>query len=280
MAEPLYKKNREFLELLQELDKPVPNFKQIDLLLSLVPPIILSDAILDDIHFAYTIDYYLRYSSESTVKKILQNAFFSQSALIELFSVQMNTYHKAILQEKKPVELLSSYWNYLSRAEYAVLFKNLISQSSDIEMIKDLLPKVDIVLLRIMTSSGSMPNEKMLNFFKKIGADIQKLAAKDMNLYDYAYDLANDLSDKEFLKYLDNYTNVFVQLRVVSGFVESVETIVKESGNPPSYVEFMELCSTIPHDSLVAALQIFQERNYLSSNEASSISDTYLKSKQ
>ena len=280
MAEPLYKKNREFLELLQELDKPVPNFKQIDLLLSLVPPIILSDAILDDIHFAYTIDYYLRYSSESTVKKILQNAFFSQSALIELFSVQMNTYHKAILQEKKPVELLSSYWNYLSRAEYAVLFKNLISQSSDIEMIKDLLPKVDIVLLRIMTSSGSMPNEKMLNFFKKIGADIQKLAAKDMNLYDYAYDLANDFSDKEFLKYLDNYTNVFVQLRVVSGFVESVETIVKESGNPPSYVEFMELCSTIPHDSLVAALQIFQERNYLSSNEASSISDAYLKSKQ
>jgi len=280
LTEPIYKKNKEFLELLRELNKPIPNFKQVDQFLSLVPPIILSDAILDDIHFAYTIDYYLRYSSEMTVKKILQNAFFSQSALIELFSVQMNTYHKAILQDKKPVELLSSYWNYLSKAEYAVLFKNVISQSSDIETIKDLLPKVDVVLLRIMTSSGSMPNEKMLNFFKKIGDDIQKLAAKDMNLYDYAYDLANDLSDQEFLKYLDNYTNVFVQLRVVSGFVESVENLVKESGIPPSYVEFMELCSTIPHDSLLAALEIFQEKNWLSSNEAISISNALLRSNQ
>jgi hypothetical protein len=262
-----------------EINKPIPNFKQIDHALSKVAPIIVSDAILDDVHFAYTIDYYLRYSSESTVKKILQNAFFSESALIELFSVQMNTYHKAIIQEKKQVELLSSYWNYLTKAEYAVLFKNLLSQSNDIETIKDLLPKVDILLLRIMTSTGSMPNDKMLNFFKKIGDDIQKLAAKDMNLYDYAYDLANDLSDKEFLNYLDNYTNVFVQLRVVSGFVESVENIVRDSGNPPSYVEFMELCSTIPHDSLQAALEIFQEKNWLSSNEAISISDAYFKTK-
>ncbi len=279
MTEPIYKRNKEFLELLEEINKPIPNFKQIDQALSRVPPIIVSDAILDDVHFAYTIDYYLRYSSESTVKKILQNAFFSQSALIELFSVQMNTYHKAIIQEKKQMELLSSYWNYLTKAEYAVLFKNLLSQSNDIETIKDLLPKVDVLLLRIMTSTGSMPNERMLNFFKKIGDDIQKLAAKDMNLYDYAYDLANDLSDKEFLNYLDNYTNVFVQLRVVSGFVESVENIVRDSGNPPSYVEFMELCSTIPHDSLQAALEIFQEKNWLSSNEAISISDAYSKTK-
>jgi hypothetical protein len=101
-----------------------------------------------------------------------------------------------------------------------------------------------------------------------------------MNLYDYAYDLANDLSDTEFLRYLDNYTNVFVQLRVVSGFVESVENLVKESGNPPSYVEFMELCSTIPHDSLLAALEIFQEKNWLSSNEAISISNALLKTIQ
>jgi hypothetical protein len=279
LTEPIYKRNKEFLELLEEINKPIPNFKQIDQALSRVPPIIVSDAILDDVHFAYTIDYYLRYSSESTVKKILQNAFFSQSALIELFSVQMNTYHKAIIQEKKQMELLSSYWNYLTKAEYAVLFKNLLSQSNDIETIKDLLPKVDVLLLRIMTSTGSMPNERMLNFFKKIGDDIQKLAAKDMNLYDYAYDLANDLSDKEFLNYLDNYTNVFVQLRVVSGFVESVENIVRDSGNPPSYVEFMELCSTIPHDSLQAALEIFQEKNWLSSNEAISISDAYSKTK-
>ena len=44
-----------------------------------------------------------------------------------------------------------------------------------------------------------------------------------MNIYDYAFDLAVANSDDDFLAFLDEYTVVFVQLRLVSSFVDEIE---------------------------------------------------------
>ena len=72
--------------------------------------------------------------------------------------------------------MVSSYWTTLSKAEYAILFKNLISRTSSIQVTKTILSKVDLVYLRMMTSSGSIKSERILNFFKKLGPEIQKFA--------------------------------------------------------------------------------------------------------
>ena len=50
-----------------------------------------------------------------------------------------------------------------------------------------------------------------------------------MNIYDYAFDLAVANSDADFLAFLDEYTVVFVQLRLVSSFVDEIESEINQN---------------------------------------------------
>jgi hypothetical protein len=142
MKTDLVKDNPYYKALDEELTRPIPNFKRIEEAISNIPPAILSMAILEDVGFTYLIDYYLRHMDLQIVKKILQNPMFSHDALVELFYCQVTAYHKAILQKKPLPEMVSSYWTTLSKAEYAILFKNLISRTSSINVTKTILSKV------------------------------------------------------------------------------------------------------------------------------------------
>jgi hypothetical protein len=144
---------------------------------------------------------------------------------------------------------------------YAILFKNLISRTSSIQVTKTILAKVDLVYLRMMTSSGSLKSDRVLNFLKKLGPEIQKLAAQDMNIYDYAFDLAVANSDADFLAFLDEYTVVFVQLRLVSSFVDEIESeIKKNAGHKLPYFQILQISTHIPTDCLKLSLEVFSRK--------------------
>jgi len=274
MKTDLVKDNQHYRILDEELMRPIPNFKNIEEAISNIPPAILSMAILEDVGFTYLIDYYLRHMDVQIVKKILQNPMFSHDALVELFYCQVTAYHKAILQKKPLPEMVSSYWTTLSKAEYAILFKNLISRTSSIQVTKTILAKVDLVYLRMMTSSGSLKSDRVLNFLKKLGPEIQKLAAQDMNIYDYAFDLAVANSDADFLAFLDEYTVVFVQLRLVSSFVDEIESeIKKNAGHKLPYFQILQISTHIPTDCLKLSLEVFQERGWINANENKAIQE-------
>ena len=274
MKTDLVKDNQHYKILDEELMRPIPNFKNIEEAISNIPPAILSMAILEDVGFTYLIDYYLRHMDEQIVKKILQNPMFSHDALVELFYCQVTAYHKAILQKKPLPEMVSSYWTTLSKAEYGILFKNLISRTSSIQVTKTILAKVDLVYLRMMTSSGSLKSDRVLNFLKKLGPEIQKLAAQDMNIYDYAFDLAVANSDDDFLAFLDEYTVVFVQLRLVSSFVDEIESeIKKNAGQKLPYFQILQISTHIPTDCLKLSLEVFQERGWINANENKAIQE-------
>ena len=274
MKTDLVKDNQHYKILDEELMRPIPNFKNIEEAISNIPPAILSMAILEDVGFTYLIDYYLRHMDVQIVKKILQNPMFSHDALVELFYCQVTAYHKAILQKKPLPEMVSSYWTTLSKAEYAILFKNLISRTSSIQVTKTILAKVDLVYLRMMTSSGSLKSDRVLNFLKKLGPEIQKLAAQDMNIYDYAFDLAVANSDADFLAFLDEYTVVFVQLRLVSSFVDEIESeIKKNAGHKLPYFQILQISANIPTDCLKLSLEVFQERGWINANENKAIQE-------
>ena len=274
MKTDLVKDNQHYRILDEELMRPIPNFKNIEEAISNIPPAILSMAILEDVGFTYLIDYYLRHMDVQIVRKILQNPMFSHDALVELFYCQVTAYHKAILQKKPLPDMVSSYWTTLSKAEYAILFKNLISRTSSIQVTKTILAKVDLVYLRMMTSSGSLKSDRVLNFLKKLGPEIQKLAAQDMNIYDYAFDLAVANSDDDFLAFLDEYTVVFVQLRLVSSFVEEIEAEMKRnSGNKLPYFQILQISANIPTDCLKLSLEVFQERGWINANENKAIQE-------
>ncbi|HRG44738.1 MAG TPA: hypothetical protein PLX69_02500 [Leptospiraceae bacterium] len=274
MKTDLVKDNQHYKILDEELMRPIPNFRNIEEAISNIPPAILSMAILEDVGFTYLIDYYLRHMDVQIVKKILQNPMFSHDALVELFYCQVTAYHKAILQKKPLPEMLSSYWTTLSKAEYAILFKNLISRTSSIQVTKTILSKVDLVYLRMMTSSGSLKSDRVLNFLKKLGPEIQKLAAQDMNIYDYAFDLAVANSDADFLAFLDEYTVVFVQLRLVSSFVDEIESeIKKNAGHKLPYFQILQISTHIPTDCLKLSLEVFLERGWINANENKAIQE-------
>jgi len=123
-----------------------------------------------------------------------------------------------------------------------------------------MMTKVDIVHLKMLAKSGSEISDRMLSFFKKMGSGIKDIAAKDMSIYDFAFNLAVDKSDMEFLAIMEEYASLFVQLRVVSFFVEEVEKEIKQKGLSPSYIYFMELCNSIPKDTLKLTMDAFVEK--------------------
>lgn len=274
MKNNLVTNNQHFKILDEELTRPIPNFKNIQEAIRNIPPAILSMAILEDVGFTYLLDYYLRHIELPIVRNVLQNPMFSHEALVELFYCQITAYHKAILQKKPLPELVSSYWTSLSKAEYAILFKNLVVRTSSIQITKTILSKVDLVYLRIMTSTGTIKSEKILNFFKNLGPEIQKLAAQDMNIYDYAFDLAVANSDDEFLAFLDEYTVVFVQLRLVSSFIDEIEAEMKKNnGLKLPYMQILQIATNIPLDCLSISLNVFLEKGWINANESKAIEE-------
>ncbi|MCB1177786.1 MAG: hypothetical protein KDK36_09425 [Leptospiraceae bacterium] len=275
-----YRQNPEYQKLDALLVRTIPNFKDIEEALNHVPPVIISSAIINDVGFTYLLDYYLRYVSANTVCKILQNPMFEKEALMELFYCQVTNYHKAILQKKPVPELISSYWTYLSKAEYAILFKYLLLETRDTDATKSILRNVDILHLKMMTSSGSIPSDKVLGFFKRLGSEIQKIAAQDMQVYDFVFELATTNSDEDYLAYLEEYTALFVQLRVASFFTEDIEKEMKKSERKLTYLEILEKVANIPHDSQEISLQIFKERGWISPQEAQTIKEFYDKPKK
>ena len=272
----ILKNNSAFQNLNLELSRPIPNFTSIEKAIQVTPPAIIALAIEEDVGFTYLLDYFFRHIHPETVRSILQNPMFTHSAMIELFYCQITSYHKAILQKKPPPELFSSYWSNLTKAEYAILFKSLIQRTSDFGINKIVLSKIDLVYLRMMTKSGALNSEKVLQFFKSLGTDLQKFAAKDIHIYDFALDLAVTNSDEEFLKFLDDYTIMFVQLRLVSTIVEEIENEIKKNkGIRLSYMQILQLCANIPLDCLKITLDILEEKKWISSSENKSILEHY-----
>ncbi len=267
--------NPAFNRLDAELVRPIPNFKNIEDALFEVPPVLVAQAILNDVGFTYLLDYYLRYMSKNTVQKVLQNPLFEKDALMELFYCQVTAYHKAILQKKPTPELISSYWTYLSKAEYAILFKHLLLRTNDTDATKTILRNVDLLHLKMMTNSGSIPSQKILEFFKRLGPEIQKIAAQDMNIYDFVFELATNNSDEDYLHYLEEFTAIFVQLRVASFFTEEIEKTIRLQNRKLTYVEILEQCVGIPRDSLPISMQIFQEKGWITEQEGISIMEFY-----
>lgn len=257
------------------MTKPIPSFKEIETTLDKTPPAVLSAIVLEDVGFTYLLDYYLRFVNSKIVRKILQNPMFAPEALIELFSCQITNYHKAIILRKPPPELLSSYWSELEKPQYLIIFKFLIKSTTDFRFSKVIFEKIDLIHLKMMTSSGAIKSENVLRMLKDFGSEFGKIATQDINLYEYAFNLAMNQSDVEFLEFLDQYTVLFVQLRAAMNFVEELEKETQKTGNPPTYSQVFTTCNHIPLDTLKVALELFEQKGWINSTENKNIEEYY-----
>ncbi|MCG9875056.1 MAG: hypothetical protein MH321_09745 [Leptospiraceae bacterium] len=268
-----------FSELLELVYAPLPKLKQIEKTIELVHPATISTEIEKNVGFAYMMDYYFRIIDLNLVKSILQNPLFSHEALTELFYCQITSIHKAKLLKRPIPELISSYWKSLSKAQYAILLKDSIHRTYNLGPAKDLLSKIELVHIKLLTGSGGVSANRMLNLFKSLGSDIKKVFSEDMNIYDYAFDLAVEQSDNDFLAFLEEYTILFVQLRIVSSFTSEMESLIQKNGGRLNYSEVFQFFSNIPLDAIELTLEIFQDKNWLKKSEADLILESYLAKK-
>lgn len=263
-------------QLIRLVYEPVPKFKEIEKVLDGVHPATLSLEIEKDVGFAYMMDYYFRVVDSFVVKKILQNPLFTEKALTELFYCQITAMHKSRLLGRQMPELISSYWKLLSKAQYAILLKNTIQRTWNLEPAKNLLSRVDLIHIKMLTGSGGVESKKFLHLFKELGSDIKKVFSEDMNLYDYAFGLAVEESDHEFLGFLEEYTMLFVQLRIASGFTDEMEKVVADNqGKKPDYPTLHRFFAHVPPDSLEVTLEIFYDRGWVSDQEVQLILESY-----
>lgn len=254
----------------------VPKLKQIEKVLDEIHPGALSVEIEKDVGFAYMMDYYFRIIDPQVVKKILQNPLFSQEALTELFYCQITAIHKSRLLKRPQPELISSYWKLLSKAQYAILLKSTIQRTQNLEPAKNLLGRVDLIHIKMLTGSGGVESSRILQLFKSLGSDVKKIFSEDINLYDYVFGLAVDQSDLEFLGFLEEYTMLFVQLRIASGFADEMEKTIQKNGKLPAFGEIYQFLSNVPPDSLPVTLEIFLDKKWITPQESANILETFL----
>jgi|JI8StandDraft_1071087.scaffolds.fasta_scaffold00203_21 hypothetical protein len=268
--------NRDNLQSLKDLlYESVPKLKLIQVALSEIHPGILAVEIEKDVGFAYFMDYYFKLLDKFTIRAIFQHPSFSQEALTELFYCQITAIHKAKLLNKPIPELFSSYWSYLSKPQYAALLKNTLSRTWNLEPAKALLSRIDLVHIKMLTKSGTIDEMNILNLFKSLGSDIKKVFSEDINLYDYAFGLAADASDIEFLNFLESYTMLFVQLRIASSFVIEIEKLMETKGEKLSFPELFKFFANVPKDTIEVCLEIFSDKGWLSKNESEKIFNSY-----
>lgn len=270
-------KNDIFKELDELLTSPIPNFKKIEDALRKIPPAFIAFEIQENVGFTYLLDYYLRHIDFHLVQSILQNPLFTHDALIELFYCQITAYHKAILQKKACQSLSETYWSCLSKAEFAVIFKNIHSRPSNLPITKLLLEKVDSDHIKLMLATGSLKSHKMLEFFKSLGTEIKQIATQNLNFFEFAFNLAIHESDHEYLLFLEDYTTLFVQLRVASFFVDEIKQYINKNNHLPDYNQLVEILNNVPTDSINVTLDLIKDKSWITEAEEQSLLEFFQK---
>ena len=203
---------------------------------------------------------------------------FSFEALTELFHCQITHVHKAYILKQKPPEILSHYWKLLPRSHYAVLLKNLLESAGKNEGIGSVMKNVDLVHLKMIGSKSEQLSKKILEILRQSGSDIKEMISKDINIYTYLFELAIQFSDEDLIVFLENYSNLFVQMRIASTTIDELEKLFGEK--KPKYTEVISLIQDIPRDSMEVTLKMLVKKNWVTEKESEYIQKFFKEKKQ
>ena len=252
--------------LVKLYDSPIPSFRKIEKEIELLSPALLAARITSDAGFAWLTDYYFRVIDQDIVKRILQDPGFTHEALYELFNCQITMIHKDNLMTGKTGEVISSYFSLLSRAHYSLLFKYLVTRTKDIETAISILSHIDLVHLKLISASDNSISAKILALMKHMGADLKNIIFRDLDIYDFALNLAEKHQDRDFLAFLEEYSDIFIHLKITASIIEEIENTASQK--QPEYHEILEAMTIVPQDSIGMALSVCIKRNWLTEEQA------------
>lgn len=134
---------------------------------------------------------------------------------------------------------------------------------------KTIIQNVDLVHLKMIASANNHSAKKILDLFKEIGDGIHRMISRDFNIYHYAFELATEFSDEEFISFLEEYSNLFVQLRIGAMTIAEMEKLYGKE--KPAYNHILKFSSEVPKDSLHMTLLLMTEKGWLTKEEAENI---------
>jgi len=254
-----YKKSALYLLLNQQM----PSLKKIENELRVVEPSVITELIRNEPECVFILDYYFRLFDPAIGARIVGHPDLDLNALIEMFNCQVIRYYRAHLNLEDYgtayYSLLESFWKDIGREKMLLLFQNLIKsgESNRLSAVM-LLQNMDLGDLKFLQKSQS---KGLLDFFKKI-QNLDNFLVSNLDLYDYVYRLALDSDDVEYLRFLDEYTNLAVQLRIAHNFANEAEAHIDSEGKIV-FKNLIELIQDVPVESQNLTLEILQRRGFI-----------------
>ncbi len=251
-------------ELFRLLNEPIPALHRIERCLREIEPAVVAEMIEAEPEATYIIDYYLRLFEPEVGARIINSNDVPPNTLADLFNCQVIRHYLAAMTQdnaRPQPSLLGSYWGHIHRDRMTELFKRLVgtSESARFSAVM-ILQRMQLADLRFLSEDET---STVLQYFRGMGPGFADAIARNLDLYDYLYRVAKDRSDRDYLEFLDNYTNFVVQLRVAENLTAEAQLLADEKGQIP-LSGLVQLIQGAPDDSAELMLKILVHRGFVS----------------
>jgi len=219
----------------------------------------------------YLIDYYFRLFEPEIGARLINDADFALSAAAELFNCQLIRYYRSLLSEEKSdySSLIHSYWKLVDKDRFLEILRLTMSKDSIFSAVF-LLQQVD--QLDFLRNSERFPSGALLDFFKSQGRNLLEYIQNNLDLYDYIYGLARQMKDTEYLHFLDEFTSMVVELRIIGTLAEEHSRKL-EPGEKMSLKQLVTFLDSLPASSHTLAMDLLKRRELIEPGTASSMQE-------
>ncbi|MBX7056882.1 MAG: hypothetical protein K1X75_02360 [Leptospirales bacterium] len=250
--------------LYRMLGESLPPIARIEQELRGVSPELVAGIIAGDSAAVFLIDYYFRLLPQSVGARIVSAASFSNEAAIDLFNCQIIRYFRAHLgasdHDMAHSSMLESYWREVSTERIAEIFRSLLrGGGANHGAALMILNEMDLERLLFLRQSPGFDSPAMLNLLKEMGRNAEKLLHDNLDLFDFVYRIAADMRDADYLRFLDEFTQFIVQLRVARTLADDLQRQA-ESGGKPSLQLLVPMLQDIPASSRRLSLELLRQR--------------------
>lgn len=249
------------------LGESLPPVGRIEQELRAIAPDLVATIIANDSASVFLIDYYFRLLPREIGARIVSDAGFSTEAAIDLFNCQIIRYFRAHLNasdhDLAHSSMLESYWREVSTARIAEVFRSLLrGGSANHGAALMILKEMDLDRLLFLRQSPGFDSPAMLQLLKQLGQNAERMLHQNLDLFDFVYRIASDLKDLEYMRFLDEFTQFIVQLRVARALADDVQKQSQADGQP-SLQLLVRMLEGIPGSSRRLALELLRQRGVI-----------------
>ncbi|MBI3394953.1 MAG: hypothetical protein HY042_03880 [Spirochaetia bacterium] len=262
-------------ELYGLLNQTYPPVAAIEEELRRTPPAALSELLLSEPECVFIVDYYFRLFPKEIAGSLISNPEFSVDAATELYNCQIIRHYRSLLGKEKSHDgyssLMDSYWSHVGKERLLqILRQQITGKRSDYFSVIMLLQKMDASVLSLLRGEDEHRSHAMLDVFKAMGSSVKTVITSNLDLYDFIYRLALELKDEEYIAFLQDYTNLIVQLRIAENMVMDLQDAKDTTGKIPLKA-LIEMVPSIPTEALRIALEMMRERGLIDQTTVKSL---------